>query len=499
MFIPRYKADLLRNHIVEAEAAQATLNQRGIPSEPEGRDARGGIEHRRERATEKLRALIAEIVARGRVFQGGGNEASGDSLTQQLESAVADSLARLFPRFGEADHRAWSTAFRHAKAGADQPFKAVGHLGGAETHVVSRRVCEEIGAGSRGSSIRATLEGPPYGWPRDAVDAALIALHRLQYLTASINGESVAPGQLTQQGVAKAEFRVEHVTLTQSDRLALRRVFQKLEVSCKPGREAESASTFLQQVLDLAASTGGPPPLPTPPSTIEIETLRRLTGNEQLLGIVNLADELEQSIEEWQQTKDKVGKRVPAWDLTKRLADHARGIPDAAHLVKEVEAVEEQRLLLKTPDPLHAVQSSLSALIREAYGEALRDRRAAYVIAISKLDADKSWTHIGSDEQARICERVGLREPPQSDVSTQRKLVDCLDREPFEHVKTAVDAYPVRVSKAIEQAARSLEPEVSVLRLETATLRDTTEVEAWSKRQKKRLLAAVAKGPVLVK
>ena len=53
------------------------------------------------------------------------------------------------------------------------------------------------------------------GISRDAVDAALIALHRLQYITATLNTVPVLPGQLDQNKIKKSEFRLEHATLTQ--------------------------------------------------------------------------------------------------------------------------------------------------------------------------------------------------------------------------------------------------------------------------------------------
>ena len=43
-------------------------------------------------------------------------------------------------------------------------------------------------------------------WPRDAVDAALIALHRQQHITATLNGQAIPLGQLDQNKIAKADF-----------------------------------------------------------------------------------------------------------------------------------------------------------------------------------------------------------------------------------------------------------------------------------------------------
>src|SRR4029078_13069631 len=110
-----------------------------------------------------------------------------------------------------------------------------GHADATEKHAVCQQVIATIGAGKSGSEVRKTLSASPFGWPRDAVDAALIALHRLQHITATLNGQTVSLGQLDQNKIAKAEFRVEHATLSVGAPLILRKLFQSLGVSCKSG------------------------------------------------------------------------------------------------------------------------------------------------------------------------------------------------------------------------------------------------------------------------
>ena len=93
--------------------------------------------------------------------------------------------------------------------------------------------------------------------PQDAVDAALIALHRAQHVSATLNGAVLAPGQLDQNKISKAEFRVEKVTLSVTERLAIRKVFQALGISCKAGEEQAKAPEFLDRLLALGRATGG--------------------------------------------------------------------------------------------------------------------------------------------------------------------------------------------------------------------------------------------------
>ena len=95
---------------------------------------------------------------------------------------------RLFPRFKDADSGAWEAVIKRARDGADQPFEPVGHADATEKHPVCQQVVVVIGAGKIGGEIRKALRASPYGWPQDAIDAALIALHRSQNITATLNG-----------------------------------------------------------------------------------------------------------------------------------------------------------------------------------------------------------------------------------------------------------------------------------------------------------------------
>ncbi len=153
--------------------------------------------------------LIRDIVANAKVFQGGGSEVLLTSLDDRIKAATDASLVRMFPRFKEADSAAWEAVIKRARDGADHPFQATGHTDATEKHAVCQQVVATIGAGKSGSDVRKTLGGAPVGWPRDAVDAALIALHRLQHLTATLNGQAIPLGQLDQNKIARADFRVE--------------------------------------------------------------------------------------------------------------------------------------------------------------------------------------------------------------------------------------------------------------------------------------------------
>jgi hypothetical protein len=498
VFIPRQSAEDVRRLIVEADATQQTLDAKGNPTTAEGQEARQSMDSRRARAVGDRDRLIRDVVANARVFQGGGSEVLLTSLDDRIKAATDASLVRMFPRFKEADSAAWEAVIKRARDGADHPFQPTGHTDATEKHAVCQQVVTTIGAGKSGSDVRRTLGGTPFGWPRDAVDAALIALHRLQHLTATLNGQAIPLGQLDQNKIAKADFRVEHATLTVGDRLILRKLFQALGLSCKSGEEAVRAGEFLSGFIALAKSAGGDAPLPSSPATTEMEDTQRLVGNEQLAAIKTKAPDWENDIKAWTTTRDLIAQRLPTWNLVQRLAKHAAAVPAAKPHLEQIEAVRSQRLLLEKADPASAIRVALAGLLRDAVQKGLTEYETTFGAAVTSLASNSVWMKVLRADQDTIKAAVGLSAPNKPDIASDDALVGHLDQKPLSNIQAEIDAIAGRVALAIERAARLLEPKVQTITLERSTLRDEDEVEAWVARQKTRLIEAVLQGPVLV-
>jgi hypothetical protein len=497
VFILRQSAEDLRRLVVEAEAAQQTLDAKGNPAGDEGREARQSMESRHTRAVGERDRLVREVVANAKVFQGGGNEVIRLTLDDRIRDGAGDSLVRLFPRFKDADSGAWESAIKRARDGADQPFQPVGHADATEKHPVCVQVVATIGAGKVGGEIRKALRASPYGWPQDAIDAALIALHRLQHITATLNGAPVSMGQLDQNKIAKAEFRVEHATLTVQDRLLVRKLITQL-VYCKSGEEGAQATEFLSALVALARGAGGEAPLPAPPTTTDIEDMQRLVGNEQLAAIKTKVADLESRIKTWTAARDLAAKRKPSWEVVAHLARLAADLPGIQPHLDQLEAIRTQRLLLEPGDSLAPIRAAIADLLREAVNSNFAAHLAAHAQAVATLASNDIWKKLDSIQQASILGAVGLTAPVKADVSTDEALGRHLDGRPLRVAIAERDAMPGRVQQAIERAAKLLEPQVQTITLERNTLRSKEEVEAWLERQKTRLLDALNQGPILV-
>ncbi|MCY4075739.1 MAG: BREX system P-loop protein BrxC [Acidobacteria bacterium] len=513
--LPKKSADLLRGHVLDAEAARQVLDHYGVPASPEGREARASMESRLSGAAQDRDAIVRDVVRAATVLQGGGTEVFGDGLGEKLRTGAGASLARLFPRFDDGDHRGWEVAVTRARQGSDQPLKVVGWDGPTDAHPVAREVLGTIGAGARGTAVHRVLKTAPYGWPQDAIDAVLITLHRAGHLRATRNGQPVAAGALDQAGIKAAEFRPEKVRLTTSQRIALRGLFNRLGVNAKSGEEENRAPEFLGQLEALAGRAGGAAPLPPAPDAAAIDDLKRLAGSEQLAEIHGRKDELEQSIADWATLAERAAARKPDWDLALAFRRHAGGLPAAASAGADMDSVVAQRSLLAETDHVRPIVATLAAALRAALVESHRELTGATEAARATLAGDATWARLDATAQDEIRGRLGLDAPPPLAVATDKNLLHALEARSLAAWRSEIDAVEVRIGQALLGAAAQIDadaapggggttdgaspPQTTTIHVRRGTLQDEAAVREWLREQEDKLTEAVQKGPVIVR
>ena len=140
VFVPRKSRDELLNAISTEQAAEQTINAKGVPSGEAGQLAKQSMESRRQLAEKQRKDLVLEIVAGAKVFQGGGNELLQLTLEEKLKTGAEASLVRLFPRFKEADFAAsaWEAAIKRARDRRRSALLAASHAEAAKSASLNR-------------------------------------------------------------------------------------------------------------------------------------------------------------------------------------------------------------------------------------------------------------------------------------------------------------------------------------------------------------------------
>jgi hypothetical protein len=498
IFLPRKAADDLRARIVETEAARQVLDAKGVPGTDAAREARESMESRRLAAESARNELVREIVLAAKVFKGGGAEEFADNLETKLRNAAEASLARLFPRFSDADHKAWSIALRRAREGSDHPLTAVDWEKAVEDHPVAKEVLTAVGNGDAGGDVRKKLMAPPFGWPKDAIDGSLVALHGTGSLKVALNGQSLAVGQLDQNKIQKAKFHPERVRLGTKEKLALRGLFQTAGVPVKPGEEQLAASNYLHKLRKLAAEAGGDSPLPQRPDTEWLEDLDRLQGNEQLAALLEKKADLEQAANEWESAATLTQKRLPEWNALNQLANCAIDLPIHQEVKPEIQAILSQRTLLDSEDPTMPLQRQLASALRTAVTQQAEKLATGLDQALAVLESNDAWKQLGDSDKAAIIQRRGLISEAAPSLSSNAELLTVLAGRPLAAWADAVEAISERGRKALEDAAQRLKPKARRMALTMATLETEEQVHSWLTTQEKSLLEAIQGGPIIV-
>ena len=498
VFIPRTSADELARLIATRGAATETVEYKGVPTTEEGREARRGMETRATEAENNLRGLVSRIMANAKVIQGGGNERLEASLADKVKAAANASLVRLYPEFRDADDARWRTVIERARGGAENPLEAVGFAGKTEEHRVCAAVLQFVGSGRKGRDVRAHFSAPPYGWPRDAVDAALVSLFGAGHLRATANGLALHAGQLDQGKVPATDFRAETATVDARQRMALRKLFQTTGVACKPNEESAAAAELLGKLLELAQHAGGDAPLPPAPNTEHVAELRGLAGNEQLLAVLERQDELAGNCKEWGDLGALAQQRLPAYERLLGLAKHGADLEAGRSVQPQVAAIKTSRSLLAATDPVPSLAATLTDALRAALAEAGREYERVFEEERARLESAASWRQIEPPQREAILAQLRIRKATAPAIGTEQEVLRSLDEASLDDWRTRTAALPQLFAAARSEADTLLEPKTRHVKLASDTLRTEEDVRAWTRKTEQALLEKVKQGPLVI-
>jgi hypothetical protein len=499
VFVAKAEAEKLREQIIRAEAARGTIDGKGVPSTREGEEARSSMGTRLSDAERARDQLIAQIASGAKVYKGGGTELFNLTLAEKVREGATDALARLFPRFGEADHKAWTSVINRARNGDDSPLRAVDYEGATEQHPVCKEILGKVGSGIEGRELRKFFAASPYGWPQDAVDGGIIVLHAGAHLLARYNGQPLAVGQLDQNKISKTEFRTESIILTGPDKLKLRELFREAGVTAKASDDLELKSTeYLNVVEALANKAGGAAPLPEAQKTTKLTDLRGRIGNDRLKGLLDAADTLKPEVAKWKKLSDLAAKRVPEWDKLQKFLTAGAGVGAMADVETAAKGILDGRLLLDNSDHVPPMVKQAAQALRTAVTGAHGAFASRHAELLKELEASAAWNAISGTQRMALMSEEGISSVPDLEVGSDEQLLAALQQTPVASWNDKTAALTARFQNAARKAAKLLEPKTQYVTLTSGLLRTEAEVKAWLGEQEATLLAELEKGPVVV-
>ncbi len=499
VFLPRRDPDQVKEASASYLAAEETLRA-PTPQTEGGRDAQCSMKTRRDSESERLDRLLRQVVEHARVFQGGGAEATVSTLGSALETAAQRSLVRMFPKFSAGDNANWAKVADKVRDGAPDALVAVGYQGTATAHPVCKEVLATVNpAGIKGADLQRELTGPPYGWPRDAVSAAVLVLMAAGNIRATLDGRNLgSPRELHPSQVGKVTLIKEDEPPTASQRLAVRGLLSAAGIAHEAGKEDAQLPALLQCLKDLAVRAGGGPPLPEAPSVGPVDALLSLGGNQRFRAVADVSEALGHDLERWRAAGAKRDKREASWRDLQRLVRQADGLEIVASVAPSVEAIRDGRQLLHEPDPVGPLVAALCGVLRAELTGCAAEYEADRLAALAELESADVWTSLDPEARATILRQTNLVAVPQPDTSSVTRLLEALDATSLNGWRDRIGLVPGRRDQARQRAAKLAEPDSVPVAPPNATIRNRQNLDDYVEELRARVQPHLDAGRIVI-
>lgn len=500
VFLPRIEHDAFKDEIAGLLAAEKVIEDRPAPTTAEGDQARSNIDAKRMAHIQRIGKIVREIFSQASVYLGGGLKVENDTLDGAIQKATESAAIRMYPRFRDADTRGWDQVITRVKSGDQAPLTKVGWERGAEDHPVCKEILKRVTNPKSGNDLRRSLDQPPFGWPKDAIDGGLLVLVATNHLKAGINGRPLSATDLDRQQIGRAAFAAENVVLTQNERLAARSLYTTVSLTPESGREVEQAILFLQKIEELLQSSGGEEPLPNIVRPGYLSELHGYSGNQLIRELVVRQDEITPDIRRWQKTGDTIQEKLPQWRWLWNLIDHAEGLPELDEIRSEAESIHEHRSLLADPDPVGPLLADLRNGLREAIREGRGRIETARSDVLATLEDDPLWQRLSDDDRAGLIRTYHLEELPPLKTGTDAEIIEELKKRPLTSFDGTVRLIENALASIREEAAKILEPKTVMVPLgRSLTVKTIEDLDEYFAEVRGRVLAELEKGnPVML-
>ncbi len=493
LLVPRHDTSRLEDALRRRFAAQAVIDQRGAPSTNEGEQARSHMTGRRKDADRTIKDIVQSAVHDAKVLLSGGSEQSGGDLRERVGAAAKAALVRLYPQFDTADDPGWERVVKAAQGGQADALKAVGHNGTPDTNPVCQTIRARLGAGRKGKEVRDEFESPPYGWPQDAIDGALLVLaHANLIRVLGEDGKATTLRSLPRQKIGLCRFLPETHQVTTTHKRAIRDLGQTVGMNVAPDQEAEQLPLILKTLREAAQAAGGDAPAPPAPATPDLDAIEALSGNERMIEAATRTPVLKTAYTNWLTCRQAIATRLPAYRTTLRLVELGAHGQQAA-----VEDIRKRRRLLDEPDPVPPLRQDATAELRSALNAAYEAHQSAFAKAEAALKDDANWQPLSPDDKHAIRARDGLLPLSRPEVATPEDIVTALTARGLSGWADLTRGLPEGVRAALDEAAERAQPDVQPVTLPApGTVSDLAGLDAWLARVREMLAALLAKGPV---
>ena len=479
-YVKKQRDEDLKNEIRKYIAANQALEIKGIPGDAEGQLARKSMETRASNARDEIQVLIDRISDDADIYLAGGTLVKESSPKASVVKTLNQLMDRQFDEFRKGDHASWPLALRSALNRAPNPLEKVGHKADLNDHAVASTILKFM-ANSKysGRDLRNNFLKAPYGWSQDAIDAVLIAL-----VNAELISSTEDPLPVGKIGVAT--FQKETHTLTAKEKITLRKMFTAVGIPCASGEEFKKSNIFLESLRELAGKISGNSPLPAKIDTGFIEEILFRDGNERLVAILSDKKDLQEKYDTWKENTKIVEERIPQWEQLNQLVTFGKAA-DFKQITKEVEAIDNDRLLLQNPDLIRPLLEQTTHLLKKELNNLQESFNTAYDIRFNDLQTNSFFLKLTPEQKRVILLKNQLLNKPEVKDYDSRGLLNALNHTSLESWQTKIAALSSQFDNALSQAVLLLEPKAVGYSVPRKTLSSQPEIDNYIKELKEKL------------
>jgi hypothetical protein len=210
------------------------------------------------------------------------------------------------------------------------------------------------------------------------------------------------------------------------------------------------------------------------------------------------AEQLRQDIKTWSAAGEQRADREAAWSTLDRLLIHAATLDLAASVKAQRDAIEADRLLMHSPDPVAPLIKELSDALRRAVLDVATLAKDDQAKALADIEASAEWQQLDPADRAPILQASGVTGVAVPAVGSDDELLRALDATPLSAWAERRQAIPAKVAAARVAAAKRLEPMSVTVTTPAATLRTESEVDAYLAALREQLLRHIADGETII-
>ena len=474
-FVKKFRDPEIRTEIIKFLAAGLAINAMGLPSTPEGEQAKKSMETRQSQAKTAIQELIERICDESIVFLAGGNKVQSGTFKDNIQEALNSIADRQFPEFkSKADQSNWGQALSRALAGNPDALNATNYAGDVDKHPVASEILRFMGNGSKtGRDIRNHFMKNPYGWSQDTIDAMLVVLKNMQHISTTETNLNVAR-------INQATFKKEIHIIKASEKIAIRKLFQDAAITCPPNHEIFPYSNeYLDKLKTLASQISGDSPRPEPIPIDFIKEIENKEGNERLLDILQQKDGLQAKFTDWSAKAKLVLKREPLWNLLVELNNHAPDEPEMEQLKMETAAIKDNRLLLQEPDLIQPILTAITDKLLAVLNKRKEQYITLYNLRMADLQANEYFKKLTPEQKHSILVKHQLLVKPEIKSLDAHALLIQLQKASLYTWDTKIAALPGQFQSALEDAILLSAPQAKTYSLPRKTISSQAEIESY--------------------